>query len=81
MIYAESNSTRGNIGKQAGGIGEDLLNTREVASTRFLRENGLETSNTSSRHLYLVIDNPERLKRVGERHLGRTMHYIQLTSL
>jgi len=46
-----------------------------------LRESDLETSNTSSRKLYIVTDNPERFKRVGERYLGGTIYYIRLVNI
>jgi len=46
-----------------------------------LRERDLETSRGSSRQLYMVTDNPERFKRVGERYLGRTIYYLRLVNL
>ncbi|MGQ9639753.1 MAG: glutamate racemase [Candidatus Bathyarchaeia archaeon] len=50
-------------------------------TSRVLREMGMQAENDSPSHLYIVTDNPERFRRVGERYLGRSIHYIRLVTL
>ncbi|MEM3528247.1 MAG: glutamate racemase [Candidatus Bathyarchaeia archaeon] len=50
-------------------------------TSRILRENNMTAEDDSPRHLYIVTDNPERFKRVGERYLGRSIYYIRLITL
>ncbi|MBS7622571.1 glutamate racemase [Candidatus Bathyarchaeota archaeon] len=47
---------------------------------RMLQERSLQAPGVQASHLYVVTDNPERFKRVGERYLGRSMYYVRLVS-
>jgi len=53
-----------------------------VAETvvRMLQQRSLQTSGAKPTRLYIVTDNPERFRRVGERYLGRSMYYVRLVS-
>jgi len=46
-----------------------------------LQERNLEASRTSPTRLYIVTDNLERFRRVGERYLGRAIYYLRLVNL
>jgi glutamate racemase len=48
---------------------------------RILREKNMQAEDDSPRHLYIVTDNPERFRRVGERYLGRSIYYIRLVTM